>query len=374
MSRARDIADLSSVSARLDTVGGSSGALSNRNIIINGAMQVAQRGSVAAIQTAYGACDRFKLQSTSAARFDTSQSTDVPSGQGFANSLKLDCSTADTSLASGDYYFIMHQIEGLNLQHLKYGTSDAVQCTLSFWVKSPKTGIHNVEIEHVDGGKFNTHQYTIASANTWQKVSFTFDGNTAASIANDATVGMLVTWWLQAGSAFTSGTHTSGWSTGNSNRAVGQVNVSDSTSNDFYLTGVQLEVGAQETDFEHRTFADDLRQCQRYLERRGTDTGGWEFIADAGQLTSATNYQIAVRFNEQMRTTPTLSRTGNLSDVYLVRASNIFAVSSVGLADNTNGRTVLLTGTVANTGGSAGEQTRMQTLTAGNQFFFDAEL
>ena len=165
-----------------------------------------------------------------------------------------------------------------------------------------------------------------------------------------------------------------GWFTGNSNRAVGQVNVSDSTSNDFYLTGVQLEVGAQETDFEHRTFADDLRQCQRYLERRGTDTGGWEFIADAGQLTSATNYQIAVRFNEQMRTTPTLSRTGNLSDVYLVRASNIFAVSSVGLADNTNGRTVLLTGTVANTGGSAGEQTRMQTLTAGNQFFFDAEL
>ena len=228
-------------------------------------MSVAQRGSVAGLQTGYGACDRFKLQSTSAARFDTSQSTDVPSGQGFANSLKLDCSTADTSLASGDYYFIMHQIEGLNLQHLKYGTSDAVQCTLSFWVKSPKTGIHNVEIEHVDGGKFNTHQYTIASANTWQKVSFTFDGNTAASIANDATVGMLVTWWLQAGSAFTSGTHTSGWFTGNSNRAVGQVNVSDSTSNDFYLTGVQLEVGAQETDFEHRSYDDELRQCQRYF-------------------------------------------------------------------------------------------------------------
>ena len=265
MSNARKLAD------NLPSVG----SFTNRNAVINGSMAVAQRGSVAAIQTAYGACDRFKLQSTSAARFDTSQSTDVPSGQGFANSLKLDCSTADTSLASGDYYFIMHQIEGLNLQHLKYGTSDAVQCTLSFWVKSPKTGIHNVEIEHVDGGKFNTHQYTIASANTWQKVSFTFDGNTAASIANDSTVGMLVTWWLQAGSAFTSGTHTSGWFTGNSNRAVGQVNVSDSTSNNFYLTGVQLEVGGKETPFEHEPISTTLAKCQRYYQLSHTNGQGY---------------------------------------------------------------------------------------------------
>ena len=123
MSNARKLAD------NLPSVG----SFANRNAVINGSMAVAQRGSVPGLQTGYGACDRFKLQSTSAARFDTSQSTDVPSGQGFANSLKLDCSTADTSLASGDYYFIMHQIEGLNLQHLKYGTSNAVQCTLSFY-------------------------------------------------------------------------------------------------------------------------------------------------------------------------------------------------------------------------------------------------
>lgn len=237
----------------------------SKNLVINGQMSISQRGSVPGLQTGYGACDRFKLQSTSAARFDTTQSTDVPSGQGFANSLKLDCSTADTSLAAGDYYFIMHQMEGLNLQHLAYGTSSAKKCTLSFWVKSPKTGIHNVEIEHVDGGKFNTHQYTIASANTWQKVSFTFDGNTAASIVNDSTCGMLITWWLQAGSAFTSGSHTSGWYSGNSNRAVGQVNVTDSTSNDFYLTGVQLEVNDTSTDFEHENYGTTLAKCQRYF-------------------------------------------------------------------------------------------------------------
>ena len=297
MSRQSELAELSRVY--------NTSALSNRNVVINGSMAVAQRGSVAGLQTGYGACDRFKLQSTSAARFDTSQSTDVPSGQGFANSLKLDCSTADTSLASGDYYFIMHQIEGLNLQHLKYGTSDAVQCTLSFWVKSPKTGIHNVEIEHVDGGKFNTHQYTIASANTWQKVSFTFDGNTAASIVNDGTVGMLVTWWLQAGSAFTSGTHTSGWFTGNSNRAVGQVNVTDSTSNDFYLTGVQLEVGDSETPFEHRSFGDELLQCQRYTNVYTFAGSSGNAGFEAYRYYSTTNgYSSTYNFPVTMRSAP----------------------------------------------------------------------
>ena len=361
--------------SRINEAGLNINQYGNRNLIINGAMQVAQRGSVAAIQTGYGACDRFRLVSNSAARFDTTQSTDVPSAQGFAYSLKLDCSTADTSLAAGEYYLLSQNIEGLNLQHLLYGTSSAKQMTISFWVKSPKTGIHNFEVESADGGAFNTHQYTIASANTWQNVKITLDGYQTTAIANDNTTGLVINWWLLAGATFTGGSYSENtWHADNSKRAVGQVNVADSTSNDFYLTGVQLEVGDTATDFEHRSFADELRRCQRYFERRGTDTTGWEFIADAGQLTAATSYQIAVRFNEQMRTTPTLSRTGNLSDVYLVRASNIFAVSSVSLADNTNGRTVLLTGTVANTSGSAGEQTRMQTLTAGNKFFFDAEL
>ena len=298
MSNARKLAD------NLPSVG----QLGGRNVIINGGMAISQRGSVAGLQTGYGACDRFKLQSTSAARFDTSQSTDVPSGQGFANSLKLDCSTADTSLASGDYYLIMHQIEGLNLQHLKYGTSDAVQCTLSFWVKSPKTGIHNVEIEHVDGGKFNTHQYTIASANTWQKVSFTFDGNTAASIVNDATVGMLVTWWLQAGSGFTSGTHTSGWFTGNSNRAVGQVNVSDSTSNNFYLTGVQLEVGGKETPFEHEPVGVTLSKAQRYFYKMNIQSYGPFFT----QYVSSHRFS-HIYFPVPMRAIPTSTSVSNVA-------------------------------------------------------------
>jgi len=347
------------------------GSFANRNAVINGSMAVAQRGSVPGLQTGYGACDRFKLQSTSAARFDTTQSTDVPSGQGFSNSLKLDCSTADTSLASGDYYFIMHQMEGLNLQHLKYGTSDAVQCTLSFWVKSPKTGIHNVEIEHVDGGKFNTHQYTIASANTWQKVSFTFDGNTAASIVNDGTCGMLITWWLQAGSAFTSGTHTSGWFTGNSNRAVGQVNVSDSTSNNFYLTGVQLEVGGKETPFEHEQYETTLRKCQRYFYKV-TGTPGGKHIGSVVMRDTQYFYGYPRSFPTPMRIPPTMTYSG--VRLYVGDHTNGFTTMTLAAAE---------TDAFSFNGSAAGAVTAAETghtgllymdTTSSNHATFDSEL
>ena len=292
----------------------SEGSLSNRSLIINGNMAVSQRGSVAALQTGYGACDRFRLASNSAARFDTSQSTDVPSGQGFSKSLKLDCSTADTSLAAGDYYLINHMIEGQNLQQLLYGSSSAKQCTLSFWVKSPKTGTHNLEIESVDGGVFNIHQYTIASANTWQNVKITFDGYQTTAIANDNTSGLIVNWWLLAGTTFSGGSYSANtWSSTNANRAVGQVNVADSTSNNFYLTGVQLEVGAQSTPFEHEPFSATLRKCQRYFCRTyqyGTATGTADHSTGciSTSLSGSQAYAAAGNFNfpVSMRAAPTV--------------------------------------------------------------------
>ena len=285
--------------------------LSNRNLIINGSQIIAERGSVSAVANAYGACDRWRLFSNgTSARFDTTQSTDVPSGSGFSNSLKLDCSTADTSLGSGDYYMLIQKIEGLNLQHLKYGTSSAEKCTLSFWVKSPKTGVHNLEIESADGGKFNTTQYSISSANSWQKVEITFDGYQTTAIANDNTVGLYITFWLQAGSAFTGGSYSANsWHSTNGNRAVNQVNVLDSTSNDFYITGVQLEVGDVATDFEHRSYGDELARCQRYFWKSFPDG-----IAPAKNLGNTdsifsqvvTGYNGSVIIPISMRTDPTL--------------------------------------------------------------------
>jgi len=280
--------------------------LSNRNLIINGSQIIAERGSVSAVANAYGACDRWRLFSNgTSARFDTTQSTDVPSGSGFSNSLKLDCSTADTSLGSGDYYMLIQKIEGLNLQHLKYGTSSAEKCTLSFWVKSPKTGVHNLEIESADGGKFNTTQYSISSANSWQKVEITFDGYQTTAIANDNTVGLYITFWLQAGSAFTGGSYSANsWHSTNGNRAVNQVNVLDSTSNDFYITGVQLEVGDVATDFEHRSYGDELAKCQRYYWQ---ETGITFFLYQY----SSSHKQIRIKHPVQMRATPTETLTGS---------------------------------------------------------------
>ena len=285
------------------------GQLSGRNLIMNGEMKVAQRGSVAALQTGYGACDRFRLASNSAARFDTSQSTDVPSGQGFANSLKLDCSTADTSLAAGDYYLLQQLIEGQNLQQLLYGSSSAKQCTLSFWVKSPKTGIHNLEIESVDGGVFNIHQYTIASANTWQNVKITFDGYQTTAIANDNTSGMVINWWLLAGTTFSGGSYSANtWSSTNNKRAVGQVNVADSTSNNFYLTGVQLEVGDNATPFEHEPHETTLRKCQRYYYSFKTDNQNGLSIMHQDRLTNG--YIGSLHMPTEMRVAPTVTHTG----------------------------------------------------------------
>jgi hypothetical protein len=297
MSRARDLADLGGAA--------DAGTVTGESLIINGDMAVSQRGSVAAIQTAYTACDRFKIGGNgTAARFDSSQSTDVPSGQGFSNSLKLDVSTADTSISAGDFAILYQVIEAQNLQHLKYGTSEAEKCTLSFWVKSPKTGTHNLEIQHSDAGYFNTHQYSITTANTWQKVEITFDGYQTTAINNDNGQGFVISWWLVAGSTFSGGTYTENtWYTTNANRAVGQVNIADSTSNDFYLTGVKLEVGSAATPFQHESYGDNLAKCQRYYNKHSGSMNIHGFYYNSSTSLAEMNFPVT------MRSAPTLSAT-----------------------------------------------------------------
>ena len=137
------------------------------------------------------------------------------------------------------------------------------------FVKSSTTRTHIVELYHGDVNYFNSQAYTIASANTWQKVTMTFDGYQPSVINNDNGIGFQIAWWLAAGSTYTSGTLSSNtWHNDAAGRAPGQVNVMDNTANNFYLTGVQLEVGDTATDFEHRSFAEELQLCQRYLYRR----------------------------------------------------------------------------------------------------------
>jgi hypothetical protein len=291
-----------SKAAELAALIGSQTALSNRNLIINGAMAVYQRGSQAGIRNSY-AVDRFKANGSGSQLFTYSQATTVPSGQGFSYSAKLDVTTADTSVAAGDYQILSYIFEGQDLQHLEYGTSGAKSLTLQFWVRSPKTGTHIVELEHTDDGSFNSQSYTIASADTWQKVTITFDGYQTTSITNDNTDGFKINWWLMAGSTYSGGTLSSNtWQSTIANRAVGQVNVADSTSNEFYLTGVQLQLGEQATAFEHRSFADELAGCKRYFQRVESD-----IYSSYG---ASVNY-VQWFFNPEMRTTPTIS--GNVN-------------------------------------------------------------
>ena len=267
MSRARDIADLSSVSARLDTLGASEGALSNRNLIINGAMQVAQRGTQTNSTNAYTACDRWEFIEGGSSVITSSQDSDSP--QGFANSVKLDVTTASGTPSSADYAILRTKFEGQDLQNLQYGTSSAKPLTLSFWVKSAKTGTHYVEAVHTDASYYtNSIVYTINSADTWEQKSITFSGYQTTGFDNDNANSFQIYFWLMTGSDYGGGTHTTNtWHNTTANRVVGQVNVMDSTSNNFYVTGVQLEIGEKATAFEHEPYERTLSKCLRYYQK-----------------------------------------------------------------------------------------------------------
>jgi hypothetical protein len=283
-----------------------------RNIIINGDMSIAQRGtSTASItSTSYNTVDRFKMIMSDGATWTQSQSTDVPTGQGFAKSLKMDCTTANTSLAGGSNLRLVQIIEGQNLQYLKKGTANAESTTLSFWVKSNKTGTYIVEFADKDNSRSISKSYTINSANTWEKKTITCDGDTTGSYSNDNGESLRLQFWLLAGSNYTSGTLQTSWgSQTTANRAVGQVNLGDNTANDWYITGVQLEAGEVASDFEFLPYDVNLRRCQRYFIRYNNDTSSFSSFA-SGRGGGSNNCAAVFHHPVQMRAKPTLSQNG----------------------------------------------------------------
>jgi len=275
--------------------------LSNRRLTINGDMKIAQRGT-SATGTGYKTVDRFTSQGSGSQGLTQSQDTDVPTGQGFSKSLKFDCTTANASPSAGDYLSITYKIEAQDLQQIANGTSSAKKLTLSFWVKSPKTGNHAVGLYKQDNtARQNTKTYSVSAANTWEKKTVTYDGDTSGGgIANDNGLGIQIDWHLMAGSDFTSVDSTSWVNYADNNWAYGHaVNVFDNTANNFYITGVQLEVGSVATDFEHRRYADELRSCQRYFQK----AGGSHWGATEG----STQFRIQVNLEPEMRSAPTVT-------------------------------------------------------------------
>jgi len=292
-----------SKAAELAALIGSQSSLSNRNLIINGAMQVAQRGTSTASVTGFGyhASDRFNTIMSSAGTFTVSQSTEAPDG--FQYSHKYECTTADASLSADNYNFLQQSTEGQNLYQLQYGNSDAETVTVSFWVRSNKTGTYNVELRISSTTNYNAQQYTISASNTWEKKVVTFVGSTANALSNtDNNAGLELNFWLGAGSTYSGGT-TQGntWHTTTNARAAGNVNLADTIGNEWYITGIQLEVGEQATPFEHRSYGDELARCQRYFYKQQDDQ------IHSLDITSSQTYHANRELPVSMRTTPTVT-------------------------------------------------------------------
>jgi len=287
-----------------------------RNLIINGDMSIAQRGtSVSTITSGgYKTLDRFNIDINSAGTWTMSQSTTVPSGQGFATSLKMDCTTADASLSASDYLIVRTLLEGQNLQQLKFGTSSAESLTLSFWVRSNKTGTYAVWFYADVGNKSFSKTYTIDSVDTWEKKAITINGDTASSFSNNNSIGLRINWYLAAGTTYTSGTLPTDWQTdSNGDRAVGQVNLADNTANEWYITGVQLEVGTSASDFEFLPYDVNLQRCLRYFERMKCLSGGDIVLMLGHHFATGNSYGKLTYY--QKRSSPSLSipPLGNIS-------------------------------------------------------------
>ena len=307
-----------------------------RNLIINGSFQVFQRATAATTADGgYNTADRWRMGESGDGAYTTERSTDHPNGSGY--SLKAQVTTADTSVAAGHYAYIYQQIEAQNLQHLLYGTSAAKTLTLSFWVKSNKTGTYVFDLRKPDTTHLHyNEEFTISSADTWEKKTITIvpDSNVTASggaIANDTGSGLEVGIGLRWGSTYTGGTSGS-WSTNSNDYGTSnQVNWMDSTSNNFYLTEVQLEVSDKATPFEHRSFGEELQLCRRYYEQYSADSGRW-LAAGGYKGTDASEYVLL--FNVQKRATPTVSFTGTSSDFLLKRLGTSNAAGGTLSADN----------------------------------------
>jgi hypothetical protein len=283
-----------------------------RNIIINGDMSVSQRGTSHTTASGY-TLDRWHLNDGTSGEFTVTQSTTVPTGQGFSSSYKLDCTTADASPSSSEYLIFNQRIEGQNLQYIKKGTSSAESLTLSFYVRSNKTGDYVAELRDADNTRNNTIKYTISSADTWEKKTLTFAGDTSGALDNDNARSFDVNFWLLAGSNYTSGSFSSNtWSSiTDANRAVGGTNIADSTSNEWYITGIQLETGSQASDFEFLPFDYQLRSCQKYYYQTydyGTAFGTATYTGVPQRFTDNTsNYTSLQMFHPvPMRSAPSI--------------------------------------------------------------------
>ena len=237
----------------------------NRNLVINGAMMISQRATTASFSggsVGYVSFDRFKSFASGGGALTLSQETDVPSGEGFKNSMKVTVNTNDSSIASGDYYVLQHYIEGNNCSQLMQGTANAQTITISFYVKSSVTGNFGGALNNNANDRSYPFQYTIDSANTWQRITKTITLDTSGTWETDNNTGLKLQWDFGSGANF-QGT-ANAWASANYHTASSSVQLIATSSATWFVTGFQIEIGTQASDFEHRSFAEELNLCLRY--------------------------------------------------------------------------------------------------------------
>ena len=302
MTKARELAKLGEVMTN-SQIGG------RRNIVINGAMQVAQRGTSetgVGASAGYFTCDRWKIETNgTAGRATMTQTADGPSG--FANCLKLDCTTADTSIAASELFQIGYKLEGQDLQQLKKGTSDAESITISFYTKANAAFTFGLEVYDNDNTRQMTKLFTTTT--DWVRQELTFPADTTGALDDDNALSMFLSFWLHAGSTFSSGTlETSFASATNANRAAGIDSFFSSTDNNFFLTGVKMEVGSKATPFEHRSLGEELSLCQRYYWQFGT--GDPQYTPIGAGVSEGSFSNVTMFYPTKMRAAPTIAYSG----------------------------------------------------------------
>ena len=347
------------VNAITDSTGGNTATINSatptvyntigKNLVINGAMQIAQRGTSFTNPSSNSySVDRFKNFKNTGATFNISQVTSSPDG--FSNSVRIDVTATDDPLTTNDYlYPFVQGIEGYNLTALKYGTADAEKLTLSFWVRSNKTGTYIAELQNPS--KQTSQSYTINSADTWEKKTVTFVGDTSTSLPADNSGRLWLYFYVAAGPDYQSTSLQTTWSSASTGRATGQVNLLDSTSNYLELTGVQLEVGESATEFERRPYGTELQLCQRYYEKSysidvvpGTATANGLVYMSTGTSTAGDKAHTAF-FKVEKRSNPSISywdSPGNASRVDSGGTNRVGAINfqntvSVNIRQNAGG-------------------------------------
>jgi len=290
-----------------------------RNIVINGGMQVSQRATSATgvgASEGYFTLDRFEVAPSTNGRATMSQSTDTPDG--FSNSLKLDCTTADTSIAAGEYFVLRTCFEGQDLQQFKKGTSSAEKVTVSFYVKGNASATYTCELSDTDNTRHNSQTFAVTTS--WNRIILTFVGDTTGAFDNDNAQSLRLGFWLHSGTSYSDGTFASNtWHTADNKRVGdGQTSFFDSTDRTFFLTGLQMEVGSQATPFEHRSFGEELLLCQRYFYQA---VNGTAQAFGMGTYYANSLITMVLDFPTTMRTAPSVT-VGTGTNYYVAYGNN----------------------------------------------------